>query len=56
VAGSLAAFNAHMLTRLPHLRAMHLEFLPLAISHSIASRPGARARRVAARQAVALRR
>jgi hypothetical protein len=31
VAGSLAAFNAHMLTRLPHLQAMHLEFLPLAI-------------------------
>ncbi len=31
VTGSLAAFNAHMLTRLPHLQAMHLEFLPLAI-------------------------
>ena len=31
IAGSLAAFNAHTLTRLPHLQAMHLEFLPLAI-------------------------
>jgi hypothetical protein len=31
IAGSLAAFNAHTLTRLPHLQALHLEFLPLAI-------------------------
>ena len=30
VAGSLMAFNAHTLTRLPHLQAQHLEFLPLA--------------------------
>ena len=28
VAGSLLAFNAHTLTRLPHLQALHLEFLP----------------------------
>ena len=31
VAGSLAAFNAHTLTRLAHLQAQHLEFLPLAV-------------------------
>lgn len=31
VAGSLAAFNAHTLTRLGHLQAQHLEFLPLAL-------------------------
>jgi len=31
VAGSLAAFNAHTLTRLAHLQAQHLEFLPLAL-------------------------
>ena len=31
VAGSLAAFNAHTLTRLTHLQAQHLEFLPLAL-------------------------
>jgi hypothetical protein len=30
VAASLYAFNAHTLTRLPHLQALHLEFLPLA--------------------------
>ena len=30
-AGSLAAFNAHNLTRLPHLQAQHMEFLPLAL-------------------------
>jgi hypothetical protein len=30
-AGSLAAFNAHTLTRLPHVQALHLEFLPLAL-------------------------
>ncbi len=29
VAASLYAFNAHTLTRLPHLQALHLEFLPL---------------------------
>lgn len=29
-AGSLLAFNAHTLTRLPHVQALHLEFLPLA--------------------------
>ncbi len=31
VAGSLAAFNAHSLTRLAHVQAQHLEFLPLAL-------------------------
>lgn len=30
VAGFLFAFNAHSLTRLPHLQALHVEFLPLA--------------------------
>jgi hypothetical protein len=30
VAGSLYAFNAHTLTRLPHVQALHLEFLPFA--------------------------
>jgi hypothetical protein len=31
VAGVLAAFNAHTLTRLPHLQALHAEFLPTAL-------------------------
>ncbi|MCX6552832.1 MAG: hypothetical protein NTY02_17830 [Acidobacteria bacterium] len=31
VAGSLLAFNAHTLTRLPHLQALHTEFLPIAL-------------------------
>lgn len=31
VAGSAMAFNAHLLTRLPHLQAIHAEFLPLAL-------------------------
>ena len=31
VAGSLAAFNAHTLTRMGHVQAMHVEFLPLAL-------------------------
>ena len=31
VAGCLAAFNAHTLTRLPHLQALHVEFLPVAL-------------------------
>jgi hypothetical protein len=30
-AGSLAAFNTDTLTRMPHIQAMHLEFLPLAM-------------------------
>lgn len=29
--GLLVAFNAHTLTRLPHLQAQHVEFLPLAL-------------------------
>ena len=31
VAGVLFAFNAHTLTRLPHIQAQHAEFLPLAL-------------------------
>jgi hypothetical protein len=31
VAGMLLAFNAHTLTRLPHLQALHVEFLPLVL-------------------------
>ncbi len=31
LAGSAAAFNAHTLMRLPHLQALHLEFVPLAL-------------------------
>jgi hypothetical protein len=31
-AGIVAAFNAHMLTRLPHPQALHVEFLPLALA------------------------
>jgi hypothetical protein len=31
-AGIVAAFNAHMLTRLPHMQAQHVEFLPLALA------------------------
>ncbi len=31
VAGSLVAFNAHTLTRLPHLQALHLEFVPIVL-------------------------
>jgi hypothetical protein len=31
VAGLLYAFNAHLLTRLVHLQALHLEFLPVAL-------------------------
>jgi hypothetical protein len=31
LAGCLLAFNAHTLTRLPHVQAMHAEFLPLAL-------------------------
>ncbi|MGE0042599.1 MAG: hypothetical protein AB7H88_20445 [Vicinamibacterales bacterium] len=31
VAGAAYAFNAHLLTRLPHLQALHVEFFPLAL-------------------------
>ncbi|HWV93589.1 MAG TPA: hypothetical protein VNZ24_04700 [Vicinamibacterales bacterium] len=31
VGGSIAAFNAQSLVRLPHIQAQHLEFLPLAL-------------------------
>jgi hypothetical protein len=30
-AGIMMAFNAHVLARLPHLQALHVEFLPLAL-------------------------
>lgn len=32
VAGSLFVFNTHLLTRLPHIQALHVEFLPLALA------------------------
>ncbi|HEX2443187.1 MAG TPA: hypothetical protein VHJ77_04515 [Vicinamibacterales bacterium] len=31
VAGSLAAFNSHVLVRLPHLQTQHVEFIPLIL-------------------------
>jgi hypothetical protein len=31
VSGCLYAFNAHLLTRYPHLQALHLQFLPLVL-------------------------
>jgi hypothetical protein len=31
VAGSLFAFNAHLMTRMPHMQALHVEFLPLVL-------------------------
>jgi len=31
VAGTLVAFNAHTLTRLPHLQALHVEFVPVVL-------------------------
>src|SRR6185295_1447151 len=31
LSGMLVAFNAHTLTRLPHIQAQHAEFLPLAL-------------------------
>lgn len=31
VAGAIFAFNAHSLSRIPHLQAQHLEFLPFAL-------------------------
>lgn len=31
VSGMLFAFNAHLLTRFPHLQALHVEFLPLVL-------------------------
>jgi hypothetical protein len=41
IAGSLAAFNSHAFTRLPHLQALHVEFLPLAVLalHAVLTRP-----------------
>ena len=31
VSGGIFAFNAHVLTRIPHMQAQHVEFLPLAL-------------------------
>jgi hypothetical protein len=31
IAGAILAFNAHTLTRLPQLQALHIEFIPLAL-------------------------
>jgi len=31
VAGALFSFNAHVLTRIPHLQALHVEFIPLVL-------------------------
>lgn len=44
-AGSLAAFNAHVFTRLPHVQALHVEFLPLAVValHGLLAHPRPRA-------------
>jgi hypothetical protein len=41
VAGSLAAFNSHVFTRLPHLQVLHVEFLPFAVLalHTLLVRP-----------------
>jgi hypothetical protein len=63
MAGMLYAFNAHLLTRLVHLQALHLEFLPpalLALDHILRAAPytspapsGATARSVSALAAAA---
>jgi hypothetical protein len=44
VAGCLFAFNAHLLTRIPHLQALHVEFLPLTLYafDRLLRRPGTR--------------
>ncbi len=44
LAGCLAAFNAHTLTRLPHVQAIHAEFLPLTLLalDGLLARPGLR--------------
>jgi hypothetical protein len=44
VSGVLFAFNAHTFTRLPHLQALHVEFIPLALFalDALLRRPGAR--------------
>ncbi|MGE3510749.1 MAG: PA14 domain-containing protein [Vicinamibacterales bacterium] len=43
--GAIFAFNAHSLTRLPHLQAQHVEFLPLALLSldTLLHHPGPRA-------------
>jgi len=42
LAGMLLAFNAHTLSRLAHLQALHVEFLPLAVYalHRLLTSPG----------------
>jgi PA14 domain len=44
VSGILFAFNAHTLTRLPHMQAQHVEFVPLALFalDALLARPSAR--------------
>jgi hypothetical protein len=44
VAGAVFAFNAHVLTRIPHLQAQHVEFLPPAIwaLDRVLAQPGVR--------------
>jgi hypothetical protein len=44
VSGMLFAFNAHTLTRLPHMQAQHVEFIPLALFalDALLARPSAR--------------
>jgi PA14 domain len=44
VSGILFAFNAHTLTRLPHMQAQHVEFIPLALFalDALLARPSAR--------------
>jgi hypothetical protein len=44
VSGAVFAFNAHLLSRLPHLQAQHVEFLPAALFalDGLLSKPGSR--------------
>jgi len=44
VSGILFAFNAHTLTRLPHMQAQHVEFIPLTLFalDAVLARPSAR--------------
>jgi hypothetical protein len=54
-AGMLYAFNAHLLTRLVHLQALHMEFLPFALfafDRVLRAHPGSRASGDVSRSAV----
>jgi hypothetical protein len=44
VSGAIFGFNAHTLTRLPHMQALHVEFLPMALLalDELLRRPGIR--------------